>query len=64
MRTIIEDDAEDCPTAEEKGGSSGGVVNATFEDDIEGSFYSKDIDPFFRRNSFENLICLERFIAI
>jgi hypothetical protein len=64
VRTIIEDDAEDCPTAEEKGGSSGGVVNATFEDDIEGSFYSKDIDPFFGMNSFERSKYLERFPAI
>jgi hypothetical protein len=39
VRTAIDDDAEDCPTAEVKGGSSLGVVNATFEDDIEGSFY-------------------------
>ncbi len=64
VRPVIEDDAEDCPTAGEKGGSSDGVVNATFEDDIEGSFYSKDIDPFFRMSSFESSKYLERFTAI
>jgi hypothetical protein len=59
VRPVVEDDAEDCPTAERKGGSSLGVVNATFEDDIEGSFYSKDLDPFFRMNSYESSKCLE-----
>ncbi len=39
VRPVIEDDAEDCPTDGLKGVSSVGVVNATFEDDIEGSFY-------------------------
>jgi hypothetical protein len=52
VRPVIEDDAEDCTTAGGKRGSSVGVVNATFEDDIEGSFYSKDIDPFFRNEQF------------
>jgi hypothetical protein len=64
VRPVIEDDSEDCPTAEEKRGSSVGVVNATFKDDIEGSFYSKDIDLFSRMNSYESSKCLERFPAI
>ncbi len=64
VRTVIEDDAEDCPTAAVKGGSSLGVVNATFEDDIEGSFCRKDIDPFFRMNKYKSSKCLEWFTAI
>ncbi len=51
VHPVIEDDAEDCPTDGLRG-SSVGVVNATFEDDIKGSFCRKDIDPFFRNEQF------------